>query len=260
MFAPTDRSRRRVLRWATRHAARTGGSLQVLVDPADPPPEPGPATTLVQLLARTAGDVVSRVLSPLRRSSACALARELAAAVAGARLLVVPQSLPQLPALVDMLTEPLVAVPDRPLPRPDACVVLALAPWTGPEVIGSAFETAARYGVDLRAVRAVEGLGDADAAERSCEDDLAVWRITRPEVGVDVEVVDREPLDALVHGSRDAQLVVAGRPARGRARDLLAPSPTADLLRLSACPVLVVPPPGPPRHAWSARPGWGSPH
>ncbi|HEY2194819.1 MAG TPA: universal stress protein [Actinomycetospora sp.] len=256
VFAPADRSRRGVLRWAARHAARTDGFLEVLLEPAGADAPPAPAG-LVGLLVETGRDLLARIVGPLR-PAASRLTRELTGAVAGARLLVVPQSLPQLPALVEMVTEPLVSVPDRPLPRPDSSVVLALAPWTGPEVIGAAFETAARYGVDLRAVRAVSDPRDADEAARSCEDDLAAWRLTRPEVTVDVEIVDREPTEALMSRARDAQLVVTGRPARGRARELVEPSPASELLRLATCPVLVVPPPGAPRTTWSARPEWGA--
>jgi nucleotide-binding universal stress UspA family protein len=76
-------------------------------------------------------------------------------------------------------------------------------------------------------------------------------------VGVDLEVVDRDPVDALSWRVQDAQLVVMGRPARGRARELFAPSPASELLRTAPCPVLVVPPPDVPRPIWWARPGWG---
>jgi nucleotide-binding universal stress UspA family protein len=259
VFAPAGRSRRGVLRWAARHAARTDGRLEVLLDAAEDDDRREPPAGLAGLLVETAADLLARVLDPLW-PAAGRLTRDLIGAVAGARLLVVPQTLPQLPALAETLTEPLVAVPDRPLPPADSSVVLALAPWTGPEVIGAAFETAARYGVGLHAVRAMPTSGDAEEADetaRCCEDDLAAWRLARPEVSVDVEVVHREPTEALLRRARDAQLVVTGRPARGRVRELLDPSPATELLRLATCPVLVVPPRGAPPPTWRARPGWG---
>lgn len=258
VFAPTGRPRSPVVRWAARHAARTGGSLQVLVDPDIPDEDPAVPRSTAGLLGQALRDLLARVVGPLRPAAPGSLTRDLVGAVAGARLLVVPQSLPQLTALAEVLTEPLVAVPDRPLPPRDDDVVLALAPWTGPEVVGAAFETAARYGADLRVVAAAAPGSDPQEVARSCEDDLAAWRLVRPEVTVDVRVVDGDPTDALLQGTEDAQLAVAGRPARGRAREIVAPSPATELLRAADCPVLVVPPPGSPRTTWSARPGWGT--
>jgi nucleotide-binding universal stress UspA family protein len=241
--------------------AHTGGHIQVLAYPvprdADGHEHP---TGTVGLLTHAARHLVELVVEPLRPPAAGSVARDLAGAVAGARLLVVLQSLPQLAAVVEVLTEPVVAVPDRPLPPDDADVVLALAPWTGSEVIGAAFEMAAHYGVDLRVVQAREPRGDPAGAARTCADDLAAWQLTRPEVSVQIEVVDGDPAEALRRCARPAQLLVMGRPARGRARELVTPSPASDLLRTAACPVLVVPPPGVPRPTWSSRPGWGVTH
>jgi nucleotide-binding universal stress UspA family protein len=256
VFAPADQTRRRVVRWASRHAARTDSCLQVLVDPEERCADHTSCGGVVGLLGQTVRDLASRVLTPLR-SPSTSLVRDLEGAAAGARLLVVPQSLPQLPALVEMLSEPVVAVPDLPRPPDDARVVLALAPWSGPEVIGTAFETAAHYGVDLQVIQVMERAEDRDEAVRTCADELAAWRLVRPEVGVDLDVVDRDPVEALSRRIQDAQLVVTGRPARGRARELLAPSPASELLRTAPCPVLVVPSPGVPRPTWWARPGWG---
>jgi nucleotide-binding universal stress UspA family protein len=259
VFAPADRGRRHALRWAARHAARTGGCIQVLVDPGERQQQEHPAGT-VGLLGRTLRDLLARVVDPLRSPDAGSVTRDLVGAVAGARLLVIPQSLPELLAVVEAVTEPVVAVPDHPLPPGDASVVLALAPWTGPEVIGAAFETAAQYGVALRVMQALDPERETGEAARTCRDDLAAWRLVRPQVTVDVEVVDRDPVEALHRRARGAQLLVMGRPARGRVRELVAPSPTSELLRTAACPVLVVPPPGPSRPTWSSHPGWGATH
>jgi nucleotide-binding universal stress UspA family protein len=256
VFAPADQARRSVVRWASRHATRTGSCLQVLVDSGERCADHTSCDGVVGLLAQTVRDLAIRVLAPLRSPSS-SLVRELEGAVAGARLLVVPQSLPQLPALVEMLSEPVVAVPDLPLPPEDARVVLALAPWSGAEVIGTAFETAARYGVELQIVQVVDRAEDREDAVRACADELVAWRLARPEVGVDLEVVERDPADALSRRIRQAQLLVMGRPARGRARELFAPSPASVLLRTAPCAVLVVPPPDVPRPTWWARPGWG---
>lgn len=256
VFAPADETRRAVIRWASRHAHRTGARLQVLVDPEERCVGHAPPDGVLGLLGQTVRDLATRVLVPLW-GPATSLVRDLEGAVAGARLLVVPQSLAELPALVDTLSEPIAAVPDLPLPPADARVVLALAPWSGPEVVGTAFETAARYGVELRVVQVVERVGNGDEAVRACEDELAAWRLVRPEVRVDLEVVERDAADALGRQAVAAQLIVMGRPARGRARELVDPSPASELLRTAACPVLVVPPPGSPRPTWRPRPGWG---
>ena len=258
VFAPAARGRRPTLRWAARYAARTGGRLEVLVDPEERTEKAGgDPSGVVGLLAHTARDLVVRLVEPLLPPAAGSVVRDLVGAVAGARLLVVPQSLPELPAVVEVLSEPLVAVPDRALPPPGADIVLALAPWSGPEVVEAAFETAARYGASLRVVQAREPMGGAEEAAHRCEDDLAAWRLARPEVAVDVEVVEEDPVEALHRRAQEAQLVVLGRAARGRVRELVMPSPTSELLRTAACPVLVVPAPGPARPTWASRPGWG---
>ena len=256
VFAPSDRDRRRVVRWAARHANRTDASLQVIVDPDERFRAHGRPGGGLGLLGRTLR-VLTGPLSPPLRPRPGSLVRDLAGVAAGTRLLAVSQSLPQLPELLEMLSEPIVAVPDLPLPPADAPVVLALAPWSGPEVVGAAFETAARYGVGLQVVQAVERSEDCDEAVRACEDELAVWRLTRPEVDVDLEVVGRDPVDAVRRWARNVQLVVTGRPARGRARASIDPSPASELVRTATCPVLVVPSPEVPRPTWWARPGGG---
>ena len=256
VFAPSDRDRRRVVRWAARHANRTDACLQVIVDPDERFLVHGHPGGVVGLLGRTLRDLTGPLFPPLRPRPG-SLVRDLAGVAAGTRLLAVSQSLPQLPELLDMLSEPVVAVPDLPLPPAGAPVVLALAPWSGPEVVGTAFETAARYGVGLQVVQAVDRAEDSDEAVRACEDELAVWRLTRPEVDVDLEVVGRDPVDVLRRWARHIQLVVTGRPARAGARASIDPSPASELIRTATCPVLVVPSPGVPRPSRWARPGWG---
>lgn len=234
VYAPADLPREAALRWAARHAHQAGADLQVLVDAV---PHRGPAAgSTIGLLVETAQALGSRLLDLVPHPSLRRLAVRLAGAAAGVRLLVLPAALPELEQVVAAVEEPVVVVPDRPLPRPHAPVVLGLGPATGPAVVGLAFDVAARSGARLHVVRAgCEGDGE------DCRDGLAVWRLARPEVAVDVEVVDSDPLDVLRRRAWGAALLVVGRASRRPWRGWVVPSPTVALLRDPPCPVAVVP-------------------
>lgn len=234
VYAPADLPREATLRWAARHATQAGADLQVLVDP----PHEGarPAASTVGLLVETAWVLGARVLDLVPYPSLHRLAARLAGAAAGVRVLVLPAALPELDQVVAAAPGPVVVVPDRPLLRLPAPVVLGLGPDTGPPVVGFAFEVAARSGARLLVVRA----GD-DVSGQDCRDVLAAWRLAHPEVDVEVDVWDVDPEAALRAPARSAALLVVGRPSRGRLGRWTTGSPVSALLRRPPCPVAVVP-------------------
>ena len=191
------------------------------------------------------------------------LPERLGRASAGARLLVVPQSLPEVDVLVDTAYEPVTVVPTDP-PHPYGKVVLALAHRTTEETIAAAFDAAEQRGAPIHvlhlrdpdrwtAVTTEDAAVRADEERRDCADRLSAWRITHPSVPVEVRVGEGDPTVELIGSTCDARLLVVGRSARGRVLGAVTPSPVARTVRRARCPVLVVPPPGPPRHSWWPR-------
>ncbi|MDD7933223.1 universal stress protein [Actinomycetospora straminea] len=256
-FAPAGPGRHAVVAWACRQARRTGARLELLVEPAaGEPDEPrgGPVGVLARL--------VRPVLGPVLGESS--LADRLARASAGSGLLVVPQRLAGVDELVDTAYEPVAVVPDEP-PHTHGPVVLALAPRsTGDEAVDAAFAAAARRRAPLLAVcvrastpwtldTAVAGDETLDDEAEAWGDRLAAWRLTHPDVPVEVRVAEGDPALALVDLSAQARLLVLGRSGRGRVLARVAASPVGAVTLRARCPVLVVPPPGPPRRSWWPR-------
>lgn len=217
------------------------------------------------MLARVAG-TVGTLLGPREGET---LAERLVRASAGAQLLVVPQTLRGVDDLVGAAYEPVVVVPDDHA-RSDGPVVAAVAPWTATTVMAAAVAAAAERRARLVLLRALapspfRTSSAADAARaweterQSCEDDIAIWRFAYPEVEICVRLTDGDPADVLEELSRDAQLLVLGRSRRGRLLDALAATPVSRVTRHARCPVLVVPPPGPPRRTWWPAPRWETP-
>jgi nucleotide-binding universal stress UspA family protein len=177
-------------------------------------------------------------------------------------MLVVPQRLDGVDELVDTAYEPVTVVPDEPS-HDRGPVVLALAPRTSDEALDAAFDAAAQRGASLLAVRvrhpapaSRDGLaGTVDDERRDWCDRLAAWRITHPAVPVEVQVGEGDPALTLVDLSFRARLLVLGRSGRGRVLASVATSPVAPVTLRARCPVLVVPPPGPPRRPWWPRSG-----
>lgn len=252
-YAPPGRGRHAVVAWARRHAGRTGARVEILVDPAPPGPAGGPAELL--------GRVLDRALAAL--AGRPALVDRLARAAAGARMLVVPQRLAGVDELVETAYEPVAVVPDEPS-HTRGPVVLALAPRTSDEAVDAAFDAAAQRGAPLLAVRvrdperALPATRD-DQAEAVAEerrdwwDRLSAWHVTHPDVPVEVQVAEGDPALELVDLSLRARLLVLGRSGRGRVLASVAASPVAPVTLRARCPVLVVPPPGPPRRSWWPR-------
>lgn len=259
-FAPPGPGRHAVVAWARRHARRTGARVEVLVEPGleAPPDRPsdthtGP-TALVDAL-------IGRVWALFGEPPS--LTERLGRASAGARMLVVPQSLPGVDVLVDTAYEPVTVVPTDP-PHPHGAVVLALAHRTTDETIGAAFDAAEGRGAPVHVlhlrdpdrwavVTTEDAVARADEERRDCADRLSAWRITHPSVPVEVRVRDGDPTVELIRSTCDARLLVVGRSARGRVLGAVTPSPVARTVRRARCPVLVVPPPGPPRRSWWPR-------
>lgn len=234
-YAPPGPMRHHVVTWAAHYAWCTGAHLDLLVDE--------------QSVHRVAG--ASR-------------ADRLVRAAAGARLLVIPQRLPEAAEIVDRAYEPVVVVPEGDPPDDPAPVVVALAGRTRDEVLDAAFAESVRQATPLLALRVREGLPRSETTEaeavraiaderRAWEDHLSLWHLVNPDVTVTVRVADGDPVDVLAEQSRTSRLLVLGRSGRGRLLGVLRASPVAELARTASCAVLVVPPPGPPRRSWWPR-------
>jgi nucleotide-binding universal stress UspA family protein len=247
------------VRWAAAEAARRGAPLRILVaDPGSPdPPEPAALTAALRT-ARAPGPERPVVVDATGRPAAAAVR----AFSAEAALLVASGSAPDLDAVVDGSFCPVVVVPDaaRVTSGP---VVLGAAPWTGPEVVDTAFDAAAARATTLLAVRTAEGpridlasylpwgpSRGATSPDRARDDlraALAAWTIAHPDVPVETLATPDEPTELLVALSNQAQLLVLGRSARGTVLARVAGSPVRALARRSRCPVMIVPAVGPPR-------------
>ncbi|GAA4731413.1 universal stress protein [Actinomycetospora chibensis] len=261
-FAPPGTGRHAVVAWARRHARRTGARIEVLVDPdLDPEAPPARATGTRAGPIALVGGLLEHVWALF--GAPPSLAERLGRASAGARMLVVPQSLPEVDVLVDTAYEPVTVVPTDP-PHPQGAVVLALAHRTTDETIEAAFDAAERRGVPVHVLRirdpdrwtrvgTEDEDGRVDEERRDCADRLSAWRVTHPSVPLEVRVGDGDPTVELIGSTCDARLLVVGRSARGRVLGAVAPSPVARTVRSARCPVLVVPPPGPPRRSWWPR-------
>ena len=274
-FAPVGPGRHSVVAWTRRHARRIGARVEILVDPD---PGLGDAATGAAGSARAArprgaagpladllGDLFDNLL---KRASTLlgvqpSLADRLGRASAGARMLVVPQALPGVEELADTAYEPIAVVPHDP-PHPGGPVVLALAARTSDDAIDAAFDAAARRGAPLLVLRLRDParwsvVTDEDLARlvederRYWSDHVAAWRLAYPRVPLEVRVSDAEPAPELLALSYQARLLVLGRSQRGRVVGSVTPSPVGRVIRGARCPVLVVPPPGPPRRHWWPR-------
>jgi nucleotide-binding universal stress UspA family protein len=247
---------RAALRWAAAEARRLGAPLHVLVTELGNPGEhrAALADTLTAALA-TVSDV------PLvGRTGQGTVTEVLRQVSAEAEVLVITAESPDLDRVVAAAFCPVVAVPEVPADRAgadDGPVVLGAAPWTDEPVVGRAFAEAARRRARLVVVRA-GAAGRADREAREVELALSVWKVIHPDVDVETMVVPDPTADVLTALTPDARLLVLGRSARGSLLAGLVGSPVHDVLHAARCPVLVVPPPGPPRTTLLPRPthGW----
>ena len=257
-FAPPGGGRHAVVSWARRHARRTGARIEILVD-SDPEAPPAPGIDIPGGVTRLFGGLLEQVRGLFREPSS--LTARLGRASAGARMLVVPQALPGVEVLVDTAYEPVTVVPTDP-PHAQGAVVLALAHRTTDETIEAAFEAADQRGAPIlvlhlrdpdRWMHVTTDDPHADQEREDCADRLSAWRIIHSTVAVEVRIGAGDPTVELVRSTYDARLLVIGRSARGRFLSTLPPSPVAPVVQRTRCPVLVVPPPGPPRHSWWPR-------
>jgi nucleotide-binding universal stress UspA family protein len=148
---------------------------------------------------------------------------------------------------------PVVVVPTDPRLEGDIVVGLDGSSLT-PSVVGFAFEQAARAGAELRAVMAFSpafaGFGPDSHQESDRREDtrrvlryaLEGWREKYPEVVVTEVLSTEHPLRALRTASDDARLVVVGSHGRGMIWRYALGSVSSALLRVAACPVVVLGP------------------
>jgi len=265
----------RAVRWAAAEARRRGVALEVLVgdDAPDHGPEPGSALgravhairQAVPGLAVSAHPVDTGTVPELRRRSV------------DAGLVVLPADLPELEVVVAEAYCPVVVVPERAT-TPGAPVVVGVVPWTTEDTIELAFSAAAALRAELVAVRAWDDpsvdlgllrpdrIADWDRVEQRARTELelalSLPRLVRPDVPVQLVVAQDRPADLLLAMSARAQLLVLGRSERGALLAGVAASPVDTLLRAHWCPIVVVPPGGPPRTTWlpSRSRGWAISH
>jgi nucleotide-binding universal stress UspA family protein len=250
---------RAALRWAAAEAGRLRAPLHVLVTSADTSAEHRGALA----------DTVAAVLAGLTdvplvgRAGRGAPAEVLREVSADAQILVITTASPDLDRAVASSFCPVVAVPEVPGTGDggepgNGPVVLGAAPWTDEVVVGRAFAEAARRRARLVVVRAgAAGRSDHDGHEIDLA--LSMWKLVHPDVEVETMVLPDPRADVLLALTRDACLLVLGRSARGALLAGLVGSPVHDVLHAARCPVLVVPPPGPPRttllpqrtHGWA---------
>lgn len=118
---------------------------------------------------------------------------------------------------------------------------------SGPSVARAAATEAARRGLDLELVHAVDEWGAlADpATEPALVRALAVLEPGAVHDRATPALLGGHPVDVLVHRSHDADLVVVGAGRRAGAWDRLLGSTARGVLRRATCAVLVVPPDAP---------------
>ncbi|MET1037223.1 MAG: universal stress protein [Aeromicrobium sp.] len=124
-------------------------------------------------------------------------------------------------------------------------VVLAIdEPRTAPGPATFALDVAMRSGAELEVVHVVDG-GVAVAQRRAVLTDLDRWleelRVAHPEVPMSTRLVAGGVADETAVASRDAQLVVLGRPREHHLPLFDDRSIAATMLRRTRCPVAVVP-------------------
>lgn len=153
---------------------------------------------------------------------------------------------------------PMVLVPADWTPAPSRGVVLVgvKSPSHSTALLGDAMALAADRGAKLVVLHAwklpsgyddiIESRVAADDWRRQSLDEmealLAEWRTTFPEVEVEVRVVHDHPSFALVEASREADVVVLVRRARGVPAATHLGGTARAVLRSAHCPVRVVPP------------------
>ena len=251
-------ARRRLLGAPAR--AATGARIEILVAPALEAPPDRAAGIRAGPIA-LAGALLEHVWALF--ADPAPLTERLGRASAGARMLVVPQALPEVDVLVDTAYEPVTVVPTDP-PHPHGAVRAGAGPPHARRTIEAAFDAAERRGVPVHVLRlrdpdrwtvvtTADAVGRADEERQDCADRLSAWRITRPSVPIEVRVGDGDAAVELIQSTCDARLLVVGRSARCRLLGAVTPSPVARTVRRARCPVLVVPPPGPPRRPWWPR-------
>lgn len=133
-----------------------------------------------------------------------------------------------------------------------------LAPTTGGDVLGFAFEQAALHGADLRAVHAWEDPGyfypvalgqypretlDEMNAERRrrLEALVAPWREKHPDTFVETEVLTGPPSKMLVDSSRLADVLVLGGRRHSDGQGMRLGGLAHAVLHHAHCPVVIVP-------------------
>ncbi len=241
----TSAGSRPVVRWAAAEAAAMATGLRLLTAR----PAAGDAAALA-LLAELAAEVTAeRPNLPVTPELVSGPpAASLRAAAAAAELLVVgaDDASPFVEAISgsvpgELLTTtpcPLAVVPRRERTTPaTAPVVVAFAePATSQAALAYAFGAAARSGRPLTVLHCVPA---DDATLVDPARGLVGFGGRYPDVTVDIEVTAAEPRTALVDVSRRAALLVLGSRGRGRLASGLFGSVSRDLIRRSACPVVV---------------------
>jgi nucleotide-binding universal stress UspA family protein len=253
------------LRWAAAEADRRDAPLHIVIGDSRARSRSGRRGVFADALA-TVRDAVPG-LEVLGGSTRGPVRDELQELSADAAVVVVPATLPDTAAVVASSYCPVVVVPSDAPPATEAGpVVLAIAPWTGEDVVDLAFEEASGQHTPLFVVRAWTEPGidlgrprsgpiaEWDRAEeRACRElELAIspWRVSHPDVDVRCVAVDDDAAELLVALSHRARLLVLGRSTRGALLGGPSESPVTALLRTAPCPVLVVPPEGRPRTTW----------
>lgn len=158
------------------------------------------------------------------------------------------------PSLASRLAEevgcPVVIVPpgSRPGQRPStvrAPVVVALDGETdAASALRVAFDEAERHGLMVLALHAEPLTSLTSQAEddtRDLAEILAGWKADHPDIAVRTLVCPAEPSDLIVQASRDAALLVVGRPHEPRL-GAWSRSVAGEVLKLARCPLVLAPP------------------
>ncbi|MFL6126748.1 universal stress protein, partial [Actinophytocola sp.] len=135
---------------------------------------------------------------------------------------------------------PLAVVPRRETIAPaSAPVVVALDEPVSQAALAYGYATAARNGRPLTILRCATGGVFPEAAAIAQARLLMAFGELYPGVPVSIDVVPDDPRHALVAASRRSAVLVLGSRGRGRLASNLFGSVSRDLIRRSACPVVV---------------------